>query len=81
MYYKITPEKFVAIWQSSKTIDEAAKRLKMPKAIACSRASYYRKMGIKLKTGFDCRRRLDKDKLNKIIDDLAEASRPDEGGE
>lgn len=47
--YNVSPQEFCEIWESSNTSEEAAKRLKMPKAIASARASQYRAMGIPLK--------------------------------
>lgn len=42
-------EEFVAIWQSSATVEEAAQRAKIKRNCAKVRASRYRKMGVQLK--------------------------------
>lgn len=42
-------EEFVKIWQSSKTIDEAAKKAKVTKIYASYKAHMLRKKGIALK--------------------------------
>lgn len=45
----VTPEEFVLTWQSSATVEEAAKRLGMLVNTANARANSYRKKGVKLK--------------------------------
>jgi len=45
----ISPEQFVIIWQTSKTKDEACKRLGITPCPAAARARYFRKMGVNLK--------------------------------
>jgi hypothetical protein len=47
--YNCSPERFVEVWERSRTSDAAAKQLGMPKSIAHARASSYRAQGIKLK--------------------------------
>lgn len=52
---RITPEQFVTVWQTSQTVDEVVQRLckmsgrKLEKRSCVSRASIYRKAGVKLK--------------------------------
>ena len=69
--FDITPEEFVTVWNSSRTAQEAATTLGMPKAIAQARASKYRKAGVNLKR---MRRgggkRLDVEGLNRLIAQL-----------
>ena len=45
----ISPEEFVKIWQSSKTLFEVSERMGLSKKIASARAGYYRSKGVPLK--------------------------------
>ncbi len=53
--YGFTPEQFVEAWQTSKSAPEAARKLSqltgkvVPPAVLHTRASTYRKKGVKLK--------------------------------
>jgi hypothetical protein len=67
--YTCSPERFVEIWERSRTSDEAAKELGMPKAIAHARASAYRAEGIKL-TKMPRRKRLDVEGLNRLVETI-----------
>lgn len=67
--YSVDAKEFIAVWQTSATADEAARRLNMPKDIAHARASGYRRKGIKLKNmpREGKKKGLDVDALNKMI--------------
>jgi len=65
----VSPEEFVKIWQTSKSLDEVAKKTKIPRINCGQRASYYRlRKNIPLKKfpnggGYN---RMDNDKLIKL---------------
>ena len=71
----ITPEKFIEIWQTSKSGTEAAKRLGVPVGTAHSRATFYRKKGIPLMKhsgqGVQGRKKLNISKLTKLAKEKA----------
>jgi hypothetical protein len=67
----VTPEVFIATWQTSSSAFEVAERLQMPKDIVHARASTYRQAGIKLKKMPRHRNKaLDVARLNRIIDEI-----------
>jgi hypothetical protein len=69
--YNVSPEEFVVAWQMSKTAEEAAQRLGMPKGIVLARASFYREKGVNLKTMKRGKKKLlDVQALNRVIDNL-----------
>jgi hypothetical protein len=75
--YDVPPDRFVEVWEKSRTSDEAAQELGMPKSILHARASGYRAQGIKLKKMRRCRKRLDVDGLNRLVERIR-GERPDE---
>jgi transposase len=65
-----TPEEFVAAWQAGESHKDVAAKLGMGVSGVVSRARYYRKKGVKLKSfasGGVGATPLDVDKLNKLI--------------
>lgn len=44
-----SPEQFIRVWNQSSSASEVARKLKMTRLSALSRASRYRKQGIQLK--------------------------------
>jgi hypothetical protein len=44
-----TPEEFIRAWQTSRTLREACKKLRMKRAVARLRAMRYRRRGVPLK--------------------------------
>jgi transposase len=73
--YNVTAEQFIVTWQTSKTAQEAADRLGMPKAIVHARASAYRQAGIKLKPMPRGRgKQLDLQKLNRLAEAALEGA-------
>lgn len=68
--YNVPAEKFVLIWNEGKCVREIAAATGMPKKIASAWASQLRGRGVDLKkfTGRE-EKRLDVDKLNKLIGD------------
>lgn len=66
--YRVDPRTFVLTWESSKSIAEVAERLAMPTKIVHSRASQYRRHGVKLKHHRPKRVRLDVAALNTLIE-------------
>lgn len=74
--YDVSAEEFVRVWQTSASSDEAAERLKMPKPIVHSRASAYRKVGVKLKKMPRPKNaKLDVSGLNNLVDTIAVAQK------
>ena len=72
--YGVAPEAFVTAWQQSATAAEAAERLSMPRAIACARASVYRRAGVRLKMMPRVRKGrkpIDVETLNRLVEGLA----------
>jgi len=49
MPHGLTPEQFIAIWQTSASLDEAARRVGKPKLNVSVTATKYRKRGIPMK--------------------------------
>tara|TARA_R110000824_G_scaffold268030_1_gene456741 strand:+ start:543 stop:860 length:318 start_codon:yes stop_codon:yes gene_type:complete len=49
MARKITPEKFIEVWQISGSLSEVAQKLNMKKSAVSVRAATYRRKGIPLK--------------------------------
>jgi hypothetical protein len=49
MKKNVTPEKFVEVWQTSRTIKEVVEKIDVNPTAAYNRALYYRKHGVKLK--------------------------------
>jgi len=45
----VTPEEFVRVWQTCRTVDEVAKKLNLTKRACYQRAVAYRKKGVALK--------------------------------
>jgi hypothetical protein len=78
--YDVSAEQIIRVWQSSRSLSEAALRLGMPKLIAAARAAFYRKSGLALKymTRHD-RRRLDIETLNHLIEELDRHHEADKG--
>lgn len=73
--YNVSDAQFVEAWQTSKSAQEAADKLHMPKNIVLARSAVYRKRGIQLKKMERKNpRRLDVEKLNKQIETLGGAS-------
>jgi hypothetical protein len=71
--YNVSPEDFVRAWQSSKTAQEVAAKLAMPKPLVHARASNYRRIGVRLKLlGRGNPKRLDVQALNKLIQQTEE---------
>lgn len=69
--YDVSPEQFVYAWQTSRSADEVAEKLKMPKPIVHARASSYREKGVPLKKmPRHTNRGLDLKGLNAIIERL-----------
>jgi transposase len=67
--YGVTAEQFIVAWQTSKTAQEAADRLGMPKPIVHARASAYRQAGIKLKLmPRGAKKQLDPVELNRLAE-------------
>ena len=71
--YNVSPEEFVKAWQESKTVQEVADKLQMPRNLVLSRKSMYSKNrkdgspGVQLKTMAKVSKRtLNIDKLNEI---------------
>lgn len=50
MKNSVPPEEFIRAWQTSKTLDDVKTKTGMPRANCLTRASYYRRKGIQLKT-------------------------------
>jgi hypothetical protein len=74
--YDIPPEKFIEVWETSSTAEEAASRLNMPKPIVHARASQYRKAGVKLKSmPRPSKARLDVKGLNNLVAVIKSAKR------
>lgn len=74
--YDIPPEKFIQVWETSSTAEEAAARLNMPKPIVHARASQYRKAGVKLKSmPRPSKARLDVKGLNELVAVIKSAKR------
>jgi hypothetical protein len=71
--YNVSPEDFVLIWQTSKSLDEATRRMStyigknMPKEIVASRAAAYRNKGVHLKKMPRIKHGLDSGHLNKLV--------------
>jgi hypothetical protein len=80
--YDVSPERFVEVWEKSKSSDEAAEELHMPKSILHARASGYRAQGINLKRMPRKSRRLDVEGLNRLVEKLrtGETSTENEDG-
>jgi hypothetical protein len=73
--YGVTAMRFLEVWQSSNSAEEAAQRLGMPKAIANARASGYRKAGVNLKKmPRRPKNRVDVEALNRKIDELQQGA-------
>ena len=73
--YGVTAEQFIVAWQTSKTAQEVADRLGMPKPIVHARASAYRQAGIKLKAMPRGRaKQLDPEELNRIAEAALESA-------
>jgi transposase len=67
--YNISAEEFVVAWQTSKSAQEVADRLGVPKPIVHARASAYQQAGIKLKhMPKGPRKRLDLEELNRLAE-------------
>lgn len=71
--YQVTPSEFVVAWQTSRTTREVSEKLGMPPANVRTRASLYRKRGIRLKKYQPPNqgRHLDIDALNALADKYA----------
>jgi hypothetical protein len=77
--YDVTPAQFVAIWQTSETVQEVSDKLKMPEPIILARACSYRKAGVRLKKLKRKRKPgVDVDALNRLIDQIAEGETPEQ---
>lgn len=64
----VTPEAFLDAWQSSNSAQEVADKLGMDKPIVLARASYYRGLGINLKSmKRKAKKKLDIEELNRQI--------------
>jgi hypothetical protein len=69
--YGVDPKAFIEAWEASRTPQEVADKLKMPKAIVLARASNYRQAGVKLKKlQRRSKRAIDVEGLNRLIEDL-----------
>jgi hypothetical protein len=78
--YDVSPTELIEAWESSETVQEAAAKLKMPKAILLARASKYRQTGIKLKKmKRPSRRSLDVDALNRQIEEIRRRQKGTDG--
>jgi hypothetical protein len=65
--YNISASDFVRTWESSTNAAEVAAKLGMPRPSVNARASYYRRIGVNLKTFKQANaRRLDVEALNKL---------------
>jgi transposase len=73
--YGVTAEDFIVAWQESRTAQEVADRLGMPKPIIHARASEYRRAGIKLKPMPRGRaKQLDLQQLNRLAEAALESA-------
>lgn len=68
---RLTQDRFVELWQTSESAEEAAERMGITKLRAQQRAADYRKMGVKLKK-FKRKQitTIDVARLNKLIDEI-----------
>ncbi len=75
--YHVSAEDFVRAWESSTTPAEVAAKLGMPRPLVNARASYYRRIGVTLKTmkGANARK-LDVEALNKLTQQRPNAEPP-----
>jgi hypothetical protein len=66
----ITAEEVIRVWQSSKSLGEAAERLGMRKTSLTCRISHMRKRGVPLKRMSPARSRLDYAALKRLAESL-----------
>lgn len=76
--YDVSPERFVEVWEKSKSSDEAAEILGMPKPIMHVRAAGYRALGVKLKEMPRPKKKLNVEGLNELIASLGPQNQPSE---
>jgi hypothetical protein len=70
--YEVSQEEFVRVWQDAQSVDEVCERLKMRYGIVLARVSNYRRRGVRLKKmPRKNSRRVDVDKLNRLIEETA----------
>ena len=66
----VTPEEFIKVWQTSKTLDEVAERTGIEKNAAAAKASGYRKKRVPLKR---FKEPLDWERLAELAKEIKEA--------